>query len=439
MNEIFGAPNFISQLVWDKTRKNDAKLFSVGHEYLVIYANSLSMLREIKTKWREPKPGADIILAKYRELKKRHRKSYKAMEQELRKWYKSLPKGDPAKALSRHKHIDKKGVWRDRDISWPGGGGPRYDVFHPETKKPCKVPERGWGFATPESMQREIELDFVEFRKDHTEPPMRKAYLFPVDEKTGEPIASEVVGAQVMPSIIYKQAQVAVKHLRNLFGGKKLFDNPKDREVIARLIKYVTGDDDIILDSFAGSGTTGHAILQLNKELGSARKFVLVELEESICQKITHRRLKKAIKGYEYKTEKMSQIKVEGLGGGFHYVTLGVSLFDEAGNIRKDVAFVDLAAHVFFTETGEPLARPAKANSTYIGIHNGVAIYLLYNGILGDKRVNGGNVLTGPILQKLKPHDGPKVIYGEGCRFSEARLRRENIVFKQIPYEIKVN
>ncbi|HOX38411.1 MAG TPA: site-specific DNA-methyltransferase [Candidatus Brocadiia bacterium] len=257
VDEIFDPANFIAQLVWDKTRKNDAKLFSVGHEYILVYARSLSTLREHQTTWRESKPGAAKILRKYHELREKHYDDYQSMTQELRDWYKSLPKGDPALQHSRYKHIDRGGVWRDRDISWPGGGGPRYDVIHPATGKPCKVPERGWGFATPEAMQEQISSGLIQFREDERQPPFRKAYLVASEEEGSE----EIVGGQVMTSIIQKQAQVAAKFLRNLFDGQRAFDNPKDHEVLSRLFQYVTGPSDVILDAFAGSGSTGHAVL----------------------------------------------------------------------------------------------------------------------------------------------------------------------------------
>jgi len=124
LDEIFQSQNFIAQLVWDKTRKNDAKFFSVGHEYLLVYARSLAHLRATNTVWREPKPGADAVLAHVSDLRKKHGKDFGKIEKELREWYGSLSKGHPAKKLSRHKHVDEGGVWRDRDISWPGGGGP---------------------------------------------------------------------------------------------------------------------------------------------------------------------------------------------------------------------------------------------------------------------------------------------------------------------------
>lgn len=144
MDEVFGPENLIAQMVWEKGRKNDAKLVSVGHEYMLIYARSMTKLKENKTVWREPKPGAKEIIEKWRELKVRHGETnYEAQQEGLREWYKSLPDSHPSKKLSRHKWVDKWGPWRDRDISWPGGGGPRYDVPHPVTKKPCKVPEAG--------------------------------------------------------------------------------------------------------------------------------------------------------------------------------------------------------------------------------------------------------------------------------------------------------
>jgi adenine-specific DNA-methyltransferase len=141
--EIFGAANFIAVLVWEKGRKNDAKLFSVGHEYILVFAKSLTHLREKKTIWREEKPGAREIWEKYIELRKQHGDNRSSIELGLQAWFSALPKGHPAKKWSRYKRVDDNGPWRDRDISWPGGDGPRYDVPHPKTKLPCKVPERG--------------------------------------------------------------------------------------------------------------------------------------------------------------------------------------------------------------------------------------------------------------------------------------------------------
>jgi site-specific DNA-methyltransferase (adenine-specific)/adenine-specific DNA-methyltransferase len=202
-----------------------------------------------------------------------------------------------------------------------------------------------------------------------------------------------------------------------------------------RVLQIATNPGDIVLDSFAGSGTTGHAVMQLNKEDGGNRRFILVEMDSNICRNVTAERLRRVCQGYS----KSDDTRVEGLGGGFRFAVLGEALFDERGNIRNTVRFPDLARHVYFVETGEPLPRHARANSPLVGVCRGTAVYLLYNGILKDKSPDGGNVLTTPILSALPTHDGLRVIYGTACRLGSERLRREGIVFKQLPYKLRVD
>ena len=122
-------------------------------------------------------------------------------------------------------------------------------------------------------------------------------------------------------------------------------------------------------------------------------------------------------------------------GGGFHYLRLGETIFNEFGSINPKVSFKALAAHIWFAETQTPLSSVAK--SPLLGIHNGTAYYLLFNGILGDRKPQGGNVLTQSVFDSLPAHKGRKVIYGEVSRFQKARLDAENIVFKQIPYDVR--
>ncbi len=496
MNEIFGEHNFVAELVWEKTRKNDAKLFSVGHEYLLVFARSLNTLREQNTVWREAKPGAAEIMQQYRRLRRIHGSNDETVEKMLQKWYQDLPKNHPSRKLSRYKHIDQRGPWRDRDISWPGGGGPRYAVLHPITNQPCAVPERGWGFSTPDTMQKQIELGLIAFREDHRQPPFRKAHLVPVIEGMDDAIPDEddgdeqePAGLQVMSSVIYKQSQVAVKHFRKLMGAD-VFNNPKDHEVVARLIRYCTSPtgNDLVLDSFGGSGTTGHSVMQLNAEDGGNRRFILIEMESNICRNITAERLRRVIQGQEavvpgpgadiaeqasraelYAIENVAdrgaatlyEVSVSGasvrsggsngslpfqeeelaatqtpnapgLGGGFRYCTLGVPLFDKDGKICPEVLFSDLAHHIHFTETGEPLPQRAKDQTPHIGTTNGIAYYLLWGGAEEEC------VLDMAALRTLPPHDGPKIVYADGCCLPAERLKQAGIIFKQVPYEVKV-
>ena len=294
MDQVFGETNFVAQLVWEKGRKNDAKFFSVGHEYMLVYARNVTFLRERGEIWREEKPGARDIWEEFLRLKGIHGDDYRAIEKDLSQWYSDLPKSHPAKKWARYKRVDQYGPWRDRDISWPGGDGPRYDVIHPVTNQPCKVPERGWIYASPEEMQRQIKLGLVEFREDHTEPPFRKAHIRPISEESNGDLNGSDDGAeeggddtefatQVRGSYFYKQSQVAVKYLRGLMGAK-VFSNPKDHEELARLIEYVTPHDRnaLIMDFFAGSGSTAEAVFSANATFGSNHRFIVVQLPESL-------------------------------------------------------------------------------------------------------------------------------------------------------------
>lgn len=401
MDEVFGVENFVAQLVWEKGRKNDAKLFSVGHEYMVCYARSMESLRKQKTVWREPKPGAQDIWDEYCKLRKKHKKDDNAIEKALHQWFQQLPDTHPSKKLSRYKHVDSNGPWRDRDISWPGGGGPRYNVMHPKTKKPCKVPERGWGFASSEKMQEQIALGLVVFREDETEPPFRKAHLRPIADELSEAdenVSDEsddddtaTVGMQVMPSCIYTQSQSAVKHLRNIFNGEKIFNNPKDHEVLARILRYCTRENDIILDSFAGSGTTGEAVLLLNKEENSNRSFILVqqpyetkqhqEEQFNICRKVTQLRIQRVINGYVYKSKNGQKQNVPGYGGTFAYARLSETpIFGQYRDITKrPPSYAEIAKYIFYTETSSIFdSSDVDKNTGKIGEHGSSSFYLLY-------------------------------------------------------------
>lgn len=292
-DQVFGEHNFVAQLVWEKGRKNDAKLFSVGHEYMVVYARNITFLRDRGEIWREEKPGAREIWEEYLRLKGVHGENYNAIEGALSQWYSELPKGHPSKKWSRYKHVDKHGPWRDDNISWPGGDGPRYDVIHPVTKKPCAVPERGWVFASPEKMQHMINIGLVMFREDHTEPPIRKSHIRPIPnamedehmevDRADDGDCESELATQVRGSCFYKQSQVAVKYLRNLMGAK-IFNNPKDHEELARLIEYVTPGDrsSIVFDFFAGSASTAEAVFKSNSTYGTNHRFIVVQLPESL-------------------------------------------------------------------------------------------------------------------------------------------------------------
>jgi len=226
----------------------------------------------------------------------------------------------------------------------------------------------------------------------------------------------------------------ATRELKNIFGYKA-FDTPKPMALVRWLISLHADENALVLDSFAGSGTTAHAVLALNKDDGGNRRFILVEMEPKVAREVTTKRVQRISMGY---TNLKGQ-HVEGLGGGFRYCKLGEPLFDNSGKVQRAVSFIDLARHVYFSETGEPLPADTNTTTPLLGVCRGVGIYLLYNGILKDKSANGGNVLTRSVLAQLPPFDGQKVIYCTGCLLGHERLQKEQIIIRQIPYEIKVS
>ena len=416
--EIFGAGNVLATVVWEKGKKGDAKFFSVNHEYILAVARSKAKLIELNTKWRRRKAGADKVLTHYAELRKKHGSNHDLIREIIMKWYRALPADDPAKAHKHYNWSDDRGLYFAADFAGPDDGRenrPRYDIFHPVTNRPVKKPSTGWRWEEARTIQALAENPpRIHFGPDEKTIPCRKSYLFEID-------------SEPFPSVFYKDGRAATLEVESILG-KGAFEFPKDTEIIAELISMVTNQDDLILDSFGGSGTTGHAVLRQNVADNGKRRFILVELDVTTCREKTAARLNKVISGYG---------DTPGLGGGFRYCTLAEPLFDERGQINSSVKFSDLAHHVFFTETGEPMPKRPDKRTPLLGVHNGRAIYLLFNGILGDKQPQGGNVLTNDVLKILPPHAGARVIYGTACRLSANRLKREGVTFRQIPYEIK--
>lgn len=210
-----------------------------------------------------------------------------------------------------------------------------------------------------------------------------------------------------------------------IFNMDTVFATPKPERLIQRVIHVATNEGDLVLDSFLGSGTT----CAVAQKMG--RRYIGIEMGEHA---ITHcvPRMKAVIDGEQGGISKA--INWNG-GGGYTFYDLGETIFNENGNINKQVDFKTLASHVWFTETKTPLANYEK--SPLLGIHNGVAYYLLFNGILGDKKPDGGNVLTQKVLDSLPVYEGKKIIYGEATRMNSEKLKTNNIVFKQTPYDVK--
>lgn len=286
-DEIFGAENFVTCLIWAAGRKNDSKYISVSHEYMLCYVKSMEYLKTNKIVWKQRKQGIDDIYKEYEQLKKKYGSDYREMSSALKQWYKNLPENHHARNHSHYNFIDEVGIYFPSDISWPGGGGPKYEVLHPVTHKPVRVPNRGWVYPTKERMQEIISQNLVHFGDDETSVPCKKTYL--KDNEMSTPY-----------SVFYKDGRAATKRLRTIMG-ENVFQNPKDEEILESIIEFAALDNSTILDFFAGSGTTGHAVMKLNAADGGNRKFILcTNNENNICRDVTYERIKRVIDKENY-------------------------------------------------------------------------------------------------------------------------------------------
>lgn len=386
LDEVFGRNNFIAHVVWQKTytRENRTDISTV-HDTILAYGKN----REIWKGIRNPLQASDEQLERY-----------------------ANPDNDP------------RGLWASLPAHAKAEKGRRqaqfFTITTPSGREIDPPPGRCWLYTEPRYAEM-VADNRIWFGENGNNVPRVKKFLTEVQ-------------SGLVPSSLWLYSEVgttgtAKAEITALFPGKVPFSTPKPEQLVERIIHISTNSGDLVLDSFLGSGTSA-AVAQ---KMG--RRWIGIEMGDHA---ITHcvPRLKKVVEGEQGGISK--ELRWQG-GGGFRFYRLGETVFDEAGKINPAVRFRPLAAHVWFSETHTPLDLEDGTDSPLLGIHNGTAYYLLYNGILGDKSKTGGNVLTGKILADLPPFDGQKVIYGEMTTFSLQRLARENIIFKQVPYDIKAH
>jgi len=246
------------------------------------------------------------------------------------------------------------------------------------------------------------------------------------DDATGEPIDRSTKPKSFWWGPEFSTDR-AGKYLKKIIGSKA-FDYPKPVDLIRRIIHMVGDKDALVLDSFAGSGTTAEAVIAANADDHGSRRFILVEMDDRIAATVTVPRVRHVV-------------RVAGVSG-FRFCTLGEPLFDADGNVNGVVGFADLAAHVFFCDTGSPIPSKADGSSPLIGTFQNRAIYLLFSpASMGVPARKAGNVLTASVMRALpspgRAFTGTRVVYGEGCTVPEDRLAAADVVFRQVPYQIE--
>jgi site-specific DNA-methyltransferase (adenine-specific)/adenine-specific DNA-methyltransferase len=389
MDEVFGRERFVACNVWQKrySRENREAIGDV-HEYILVYAMDPERFKQVRNR-----------------VELTH---------------------DQA-AIYKNPNKDPRGRWRAIPMTAQGyRPNQMYEIVSPAGV--AHRPPEGRCWSTIESELNKLrEAGRIWFGKDGKSQPGLIRYL------------TEVEG--LVPWTWWTHDEVghtdeARKEIQSILLTQTAFDTPKPTRLIERIAQIASNPGDLILDSFMGSGTTAHAVLKLNAAQPDQppRRFIGIEMEPAIAKDVTSERIRRVAEGY---TNAKGET-VAGLGGGFRYSRLDAPLFSAVGVINPYVRFAQLARHVYFTETGEPLPRERVPNTPLIGVSHGTGVYLLFNGILGDKSRDGGNVLTRAILAQLPPHVGPKVIYAYGCLLGEDRLRSEQITFRQTPYEITI-
>jgi len=404
MDEIFGTGNFVANFIWEK-RKNreNRKVVSIRHDHVICYVKTASFISKVI----KPLPMDNAALARYKN-----------------------PDEDP------------RGPWKSDPATAQAGHGTKnqfYVLTVPSGKKHELPSGRCWVY-TEDVMCREIADGRIWLGEKGNNVPRIKTYLH--EKQRGLTPETILFANEVSTN------ESAKNELKNMFGGEMHFETPKPVELIAHLLKMCTLESDLVLDSFAGSGTTGHAVLKQNAEDGGKRRFILVEMDNHIARNVTAERVRRVAQGYRKGKTPSPPAPlplagegsdwVAGLGGGFQFCTLSAEpLFTAAGQIRADVKFAQLAEFVWLVETGTGLPGPV-GSSPLLGTFDGRAIYLLYNGILKDKSDLGGNVVNSRTLAVLPQHEGEKVIYAARSRFDAAKLKKLNILFRQLPYELAV-
>ena len=353
-DEIFGASNFVSNMIWKNKSggANDAKNIACDTEYILVYAKNISNLKLNK--------DADAKVTT----------SYNKVDDDGRRY-----------SLER---LDKQNLGYQPSLDFPiiGTDGKIYTV---EQKNPDKKLAR-WRWSKETVQQRYSELVF------------KYPYVYTKNyEKT-----EGALPRNLLTDERFGRTRTGKTELKNIFGDAENFDYPKPTKLIQFFLQLATDKNSIVLDSFAGSGTTAHAVQNLNAADGGNRKFILIEMED-YAETITAERVRR-------------------IGGEFSFYELGEQLFDEDGFINEAVPREKLFDYIFYSETRKNFVPSAEEN--LIGVADDRAYYYF-------------DALSWTTLSEIKTRAKYYTIYAEVCNLSEDELTKYKITYKQIPFDIR--
>ncbi|WP_017730736.1 site-specific DNA-methyltransferase [Nafulsella turpanensis] len=378
MNEVFGAGNFVTNVIWEKadSPRNSARQFSTDHDYIVVFSKN--------SDWTPYK----------------------------------LPRDEKSNSIYTNPDNDPRGPWIPGDpyANKPYSKG-EYTIKGPTGR--TFQPPKGRFWRISEEKLKELDSDGrIWWGPNNSARPSIKRYLNEVSD--------------LVPRTLWKKDEVgsnrtSKNEMRAIFAETSSFDTPKPSLLIERILRLSTKENDIILDSFAGSGTTAHAVVSLNKSDGGNRKFILVEMED-YANSTTAERVKRVAIGYGDKKK-----AVEGTGGSFDYFELGAPLFsgDNQEYLNEAVGVEKIRQYIWYSETRTPLIQnPSSSdNQYYLGSKEATAYYFVY-----DKKAL--TTLDYEFLATIKTRAGQYVIYADNCLLSKEYMAKHNIIFKKIPRDI---
>ena len=368
LDEIWGRNNFIAQLIWKSRQNKDNRNIdnvSVDHEYVLCYGAKLR--------------GCERKLDQY-----------------------SNPDNDP------------RGVWVSANMVGLATEKERpnlhYDLIHPNTGVNYGKPNKGWRYDR-NTMARLIKENRIIWPAAKSGRPRKKQFLSDLSaEHTG---FSSIIGQEFYTSDGTKEQMRIFNNMQCAF--------PKYSEFVKELIEQATDKESIILDSFAGSGTTAHAVLNLNKKDDGNRKFILIEMED-YAETITAERVRRVAKGYA---------DVAGTGGEFDFYELGMPIFKEDKNLNEEVCEDKIREYIYYTETKQHLERERSENNRYLlDNYNDTGYYFYYE---KDQMTTFCLDTLNIITERAEQY----VVYADKCLIDEKDLAAKNIVFKKIPRDIK--
>ena len=414
MDEIFGDDNFVGMIAWRNVTDNNPTNISIEHEYIVCYAASKERLNSV---WQSSMTPVKKRLIEIGEKYVRDYSDDRARKAAYTQWYRQHKR--ELGPLDRYKYIDDNGVYTgSQSVHNPGREGYRYDIVHPVTGKPCKQPLMGYRFPW-DTMQGLLREDKILFGEDEDKIIEIKLY---VDDYKAK-----------LPSVIELDTRLGSYEIKDIFAPKKrAFEFSKPSQLIREIISFAADKDSIVLDSFAGSGTTAHAVLALNQEDGGNRRFVLIECED-YADSITAERVRRVIRGVP--SAKDANLKA-GLGGSFSYFQLGAPMQQESLLSGRDLPdFEALAGYVFFTATGEQFdPRKIDRETGFIGRSRRGDVYLIYE---PDRERIKDLALTLDFARSLpKPKGANRLVFAPTKYLDQEFLDLYRITFCQLPFQI---